>query len=480
MLAFPRPALWWLAWFCLVPMLGVVAVAPTPKDAAIRTLGAGMGFSIGVAHWSVTKVGPFLLVFAAALGVAWVPWGLAAHRLLRGSLGAWRVAPVCIVLASGWVVIEFLRSWEHFGGPGALLGTTQWNRASTLALASLGGVWLVSFVVVAVNVALVTALTRHATSGARVVGLAIAAALVIAGPALHAVRERPVSRYARVALVQPGQGADARDRLARGLEATRRLDGQPVDLVVWGESSVKFDLTTRRDVLASFERAAADVGAPLLVNVDARGRDGKIRKSAVLVTEDGVRGRYDKMRLVLFGEYVPLRGVLGWVARITGAADEDRRRGDRLEVLEAGNTRIGALISFEVFFPDMARNLAAEHAALVAVQSMTSSFPGHWAAAQAASMSAVRAVETNRSVVYSTMSGVSTAFDGRGRRLGWLSTTERGVLLVRAPITTGRTPYVRFGHWVPAAALLVLLAAVGEWARRARAGPLRSNVHSLP
>jgi apolipoprotein N-acyltransferase len=263
---------------------------------------------------------------------------------------------------------------------------------------------------------------------------------------------------ARIALVQPGVSPGAT------LEAEERLTAHlagPVDLVVWGESSVGYDLAARPDILARLTRLSRIVGADILVNVDARTGTAGIAKTAILVDGTGVRDRYQKIRLVPFGEYVPFRGELGWLSRITKAAGENRLPGHRLVVMDVDGLAIGPLTSFEETFPDMARTQANRRAQLIVYQSATSTFQGSWAPAQLASFGALRAAETGRPVVQAARTGVSAGYDADGRRLTWMGTSVRGATTVDVPVATSRTPYDRFGDYVPvlSGVILALLAA---------------------
>jgi apolipoprotein N-acyltransferase len=386
------------------------------------------------------------------------------------------------VVPSGWVVIELVRSWEHLGGTWGALGASQWSQPVTLAPAALGGAWLVSWLVVATNVAVVLVASDRVVIATRLVALVVVAACIALGPLYHTVRaDPPETETARIALVQSGLGEGRADRLDQAVAATRRLSRRDLDLVVWGESSVKFDLERQPDLVHRLRELAREVGAPLLVNLDARRRDDGIYKSAVLVTSGGVAGRYDKSRLVPFGEYVPLRFLFGWVPGLTEAADEDRRRGDDVTVLRSGDLALGPLVSFELGFPDLGRALARRGAAVVVAQSMTSSFQGTWAPEQHASRAAVRAVETGRPVVHAALTGVSAAFDARGERLAWLGTARRGAAVVTVPLATGRTLYDRWGDWVAWASLgivLVTFAAMLLVRSGDRIGRLRSRESS--
>ena len=235
--------------------------------------------------------------------------------------------------------------------------------------------------------------------------------------------------------------------------------GQRIDLVVWGESSVGVDLTDHPDALARLVELRRLVGADVLVNVDARAPDGGIYKSSVLIGADGPRGSYAKTRLVPFGEYVPLRPLLGWATRHTKAAGEDRRRGDGPVVLNTGSLAIGPLISFETTFSDLPRRVVRLGAEMLAYQSSTSSYQGSWAQPQLASMAAVHAAETGHPAVHAGTSGVSSAFDARGRELGRLPASDRGVLVVDVPLASRVTVYDRLGDWP----ILLSLLIFGAW-----------------
>jgi apolipoprotein N-acyltransferase len=445
-------------------LLLVVRTAPAALDGALRAWIGMAGYVLATQYWLFGSAGPVLAVLAVGLGALWLPWGWAAHRLLSGQVTTRRMVAAVVILPSAWVMAEAVRSWERLGGPWALLGASQWNQPATLASASLGGVWLTSFLIVAVNTAVVGVIVLRS---ARMIAVAVALGLAAAGPAWFWLGPTPErGQTARIALVQPGDIEDATARQAAGEEITSTLAGRSLDLVVWGESSVGVDLAGHPEVLARLSELSRRVGADLLVNVDARAPSGGIYKSSVLIGPDGSRGSYSKTRLVPFGEYVPLRTLFGWATRHTKAAAEDRRRGDGPVVLHTDSLAVGPLISFEATFSDMARREIQLGADLLAYQSSTSTYQGSWAQPQLASMVAVHAVEVGHPAVHAGLSGVSSAFDARGRELGWLPAANRGVLVVEVPLGSRTTVYQRLGNWVIVVALLIITAWCARSARR--------------
>ncbi len=474
-LAFPEPSLWWLAYAALVPWILLARSAPTGRRAALDGWLGGAGFLLAVHHWLMPSLHVFIVVLAALLGLVWVPWGWLVRRLLHGRPGPARAAAALVLLPSAWLLAELVRSWQYLGGPWGLLGASQWQVPPALRLASVGGVWLVSFLLVVVNVALALLI---AVAGARRVALAALTVCIAAGAGVWGWAPGPGrAGTVRIAVVQPGVIDVPGQRFDRGERLTRQLAGRDLDLVVWGESSVGQDLAARPDLSRRLAALSRLVGADLLVNVDARRSDRPgIYKSSVLVGPHGPTGeRYDKMRLVPFGEYIPARSLLGWATSVGKAAGEDRRRGtERVVMRLPDGLRIGPLVCFESAFPDMSRNLVRDGAQLLVVQSATSTFQHSWAPAQHASLAALRAAETWRPMVHATLSGVSAVFGPRGEPVGGrMGTDTSAVRVYQVPLGRGTSPYVRTGPWTvygSLAALAAFGAAEGAGALRRRRG----------
>jgi apolipoprotein N-acyltransferase len=474
-LAFPAANLEFLGWIGLIPGLALMRSAPSAREAAVRGWWFGTGYLLAAMYWLAPNLGPGLLLVAVLIGFLWVAVGLAAWALLRPPASAGRAAAALVVIPSAWLVTEWIRSWQGIGGPWAVLGASQWQHPVFLALAAAGGVWLVSFALVAANTGLLIAITAG-PGAARLAGAAGALIAVLAGPAAFALTAAPpATRYLTVALVQPGLTSGPAPRLAASERLTAGAAGR-AGLYVWGESSVGYDLASRPALLASVEQLSRSAGAQILVSQDAVSPAGAKSKQALLISSTGVRGSYTKTRLVPFGEYIPFRPVLGWLTKISKAAPENVTPGTGAHVLHATVAGrplvIGVLICFESAFPDMSRVDTDNGAQAILYQTEDSTFQTSWAPAQHAALGALRAAETGRPVAQAALTGDSAAFDDRGRLLAWAGTSYRGALVVRLalPAASARTLYDRLGDYVPwtAVGIAALAALAGVTSIRRR------------
>jgi apolipoprotein N-acyltransferase len=507
-LAFPAPNLEFLAWFGLVPGLVLIVRSPTAREGGIRAWWLGTGYLIAALYWMAPEIGPAVLLVGAVFGVLWVPFGVAAATLLRPPLSWPRALAALVVVPSCWVLAEWLRSWQALGGPWAVFGVSQWQHPAVLALAAVGGVWLVSFALVMTNVAIVIvieslprvgmALLPGASwrAGLAALGAAGVLASVLAGPLAFALTPAsPAARQVTVAMVQPGVisnaslRAHASETLTAELSQGGALGGVRPDLIVWGESSIADDLTLPKyhGLLSQIEALSAKDGADILVSQDTTPPGKGHEKWAVLVSPAGIRGIYIKTRLVPFGEYIPFRQQLGWLTSISKAASSNMTPGTGAHLLQATDRQgrplpIGVLICFESAFPDMSRVETDQGAQLIVYQSATSTFQGTWGPDQHASLAAVRAAETGRPVVQAALTGDTVAFDARGRLLAWMGQSSHGVVPVRLglPAASARTTYDRLGDYVPWAALAVVVAAALVMFANSRGLPDRRKPHPPP
>jgi apolipoprotein N-acyltransferase len=482
-LVFPGPSLSYLAWFALVPAMVLFIRAETVREAVARGWWFGAAYLIAILQWMTPEIGPGVVLIGGVFGCMWSPFAVAAHRLLRPPLRYPRVLAALIVVPATWLVPEWIRSYQGLGGPWGLYGASQWQHPAVLALAAVGGVWLVSVALLISNTGLVLLLgaIRPAlllpgvptgnTAGRRIAiaaaGLAAFAAAAGAGPLAFALTPPfPVTRQVAIALVQPGiihdpaQRVDASERLTRQYIESAARSGQHADLIVWGESSVAFDLALDTPLLRQIEALSAQARADIMVSQDSTipGPGGGQAKVAVLVSPAGIADRYIKTRLVPFGEYIPLRQQLGWLTKVSRAASSNMVPGSGARTLtvqvppgsSAGPIAAGILVCFESAFPDMSRVETGQGAQFIVYQSATSTFQGTWGPEQHASLAAIRAAETGRPVVQAALTGDSVAFDARGRQLARLGQDSDAVITVglSLPDTAYRTLYDQAGDYV--------------------------------
>jgi apolipoprotein N-acyltransferase len=489
-LVFPAVDLSYVAWFALVPAMVLFGRSRSLREAVARSWWFGAGMIIAMLWWMTPEIGPGLPLLGAVAGGLYAPFAMSVYTLLRPAVlrarGAWwRAAAALIVVPSCWLLPEWARSYQGLGGPWDLYGASQWQHPAVLALAAVGGVWLISVALLMANVALYLVLITAIGVGRRrlhpaaacpgvwlgVAGLAMFAVVAGSGPLAFALASRaPAVHSVSVALVQPGllksssaQG-DASQALTAKDSSGGAFSGTDVDLIVWGESSIDEDLTqpSSSALLHQIEALAGKDGAEILVNQDAIVPGKGHEKWGVLVGRTGIKGIYAKTRLVPFGEYIPFRQQLGWLSSVSKAAGSNMVPGDGAHLLHAADRSgkplpIGVLTCFESAFPDMSRVDADLGAQLIVYQSSTSTFQGTWAPDQQASLAPIRAAETGRPVVQTALTGDSVAFDAQGRQLAWLGQSVHGAVTARLglPSASARTFYDEHGDYVMWAGVMI-------------------------
>ncbi|WP_447972783.1 apolipoprotein N-acyltransferase [Nitrospira sp. Kam-Ns4a] len=481
-LCFPDYDLGALAWVVLVPLHLAIASA-TPRRAFWLGWLAGTIAFAGLMAWVVTAMHlygkmplvasyPVMLLLAAYLG-AYVAVYAAAVAWLRAARPALAFAAAPFV----WVASELLRTYLLSGLPWALLGYSQYRWLPVIQIADLTGVYGVSFLVVLMNGALAELVLwglgrarGQATMPVPWLSSALAALGLMGalwyGSAALAGGGRPgEARTIRIGVVQANidqaQKWDLAYRRAT-LDRYIRLTGQAAaetDLVVWPEAATPFlfeqELPYRTEVTELVRRHAVPLlfGSPALRYFPS-GRPYLLNSAYLLAPDGAIVGRYDKRHLVPFGEYIPLKSSLLFFLDklVEGIGDFEPGPGPTILSIplaadgrSAPPAKFGVAICYEVIFPDLVREAAAEGAEFMVTITNDAWFGSSAAPYQHFGMVVLRAVENRIAFARAANTGISGFIAPTGRILEATPIFQELVVQGRVPVTTTRTVYTRHG-----------------------------------
>lgn len=434
---------------------------------------AGLGFFLPLLWWmQLFGLLPWLLlagVQALAFPVAALLLGLAAPRpgLLRAGLAA-----AC------WTGLEWLRAQTAYGFTWGQLGVSLAAAPVLAQGAAVLGVYGLSFALALLGATLAEWGEGRTRPWLRDLGIvALVVAVAAAGSVVRyrgvQANDRSAADEAQGLTVAIAQGSstdymrpdgssdgDRINDLALYLGLTRQALPRAPYLVVWPESSILTGPPDNPDVSRQLADLAREGACWLLVGAPGYQGD-QPRNSAHLYGPAGAyMGRYDKVHLVPFGEFVPGRSRLPLVDRYP-VRPFDLTPGAGHVVLNAGGPKLGVMICFESIFPDIGAAYARQGADLLVVITNDAWFDHSAALRQHAQMAALRAIETGRWVVRGGYSGISQVIDPAGRVHAELGIGRRGVLVADTYPAVG-TPYPAAGHlFAPACLLLMVLWTIG-------------------
>lgn len=448
----------------------------TPRAAAYRGFAFGLGlFGAGVSWIYVALhdfgampfwlAAPATLLFAAFLSLF---TALAGYLQARLTMPDW--LRLILVMPAVWVSVEWLRGMIFTGFPWLTLGYA--HSVSPLAgYAPLLGVYGVSLIAaIAAGLLAMLWLARWSRQGK--IALMVCVAVWAGGEALrHVAWTQPVGAPFSVTLVQGNVPQDIKfnpEVLNETLDTYRRLVLQnPARLTVLPETA----LPVMRDevppaLIEQLRDHARRNGGDLLAGVFERDRGGYYNSVFALgASEDAfaaAQPSYRKHHLVIFGEFIPLRPVFGWlINEILNIPMGDLARGDERQApLNVAGQRVAVNICYEdVFGEEIIRALPE---ASLLVNATNDGWYGHTqAAAQHNQISQFRALESGRMMLRATNTGVTSIIGVDGRVLQQLPQHQQAVLQGMVQGYQGSTPYVRWGNL----AVLLLIALLLTGAR---------------
>ena len=466
-LSFPQIQWSFLAWVALVPLLCVLD-GQKPWRAFRRAYLCGFLFFAATVGWFVyvTYPGAFLLV-------AFLSLYFALFGLMFAYFQKLPVIPRIFVLASGWVALEFIRAHFLSGFGWVMLGHSQYKNLMCIQMADITGVYGVSFLVALVNLLLFETWTKRSfLLKANIIVIAILSAVLIYG--FWTTGQKKYYKMVRVGIVQPNIPLEAdwdESRkpwiIDKTIQLTQELYNQKLDLIVWPETSLPGVISDAPFLTNEIQAAAAGLHTPILIGSIAK-EGGQYYNSAFLIGADGqMLGRYDKIHLVAFGEYLPLRPVLGWISKFVPLDDFTSGKTYTIFSIDPSRSKFGVLICFEDTLGYLCRNFARAGADFFVNITNDAWFCDTKAPFLHLQAAVFGCVENHRSLVRAANTGVSALVDPWGRIIATVAngkgkkTFVEGTARGSLPLNHEKTFYTKYGDiFTYLCFLCILVAAV--------------------
>ena len=490
--AFPKFDINLLAWIAFVPLLQAIEGESMGRVFGYAFFQALVCYVISL-YWieytlhHFAGVNPILaagpLVLLAAIMALFAGLAIWAAEFTTVRLGL----PIFVTLPIAWPAVEWLRSFFPIGFPWNLLGYTAYRNLQLIQFAEITGVYGVSALIVFFNAVVFVVIFGHHTRRVQTWSLGTLTALMLVVLAFGAIRmdtlasERPAGKI-RVAMVQgdipqsikwdPGFLASSFDVY---VDQTEQAARHHVDLVVWPEAAAAFffqptplypprfaaDAIYRDRLL----KLATDTATPILFGAPALGvaPDGVVGtyNRAYLVSGEGkVAGFYDKIQLVPFGEYVPMRPLLGLIVNRIVHGFGDMIPGTAQTLFPVKGAQLAVLICYESIFPDLTRR-AVKGGANVLLNITNDAWYGESSAPyQLLAMAAMRTVETKVPMVRVANTGVSAIIDADGSITARTPLFKRGTEIEDVSWRPRRTIYTMAGDLFSEVCFVLTLVGV--------------------
>lgn len=466
---FPRLQWSWLAFICFVPLF---ALLPSFRIKKLFLFGwmSGFLFNLGNLYWIYYVIQHYsslhpalcvgiLLLLCIVLAMFWGVF-LALSGVLRqrvGLMAALLVAPFL------WIVLEWVRN-HTTEFPWCLLGYSQYNHLRIAQFATFAGVYGLSWLLMSANAA-ITALLLLRKFTYAVAVILLTAALAVYG---HIRIQQPVGgNSARIGLIQGNVPQDvkldysfAEQIHKKHVRMTEELIRSAApDVVFWAEASTLFPIRTGGIWSKEIWGLAAATKTPLIVGSDTFTGE-EVFNSAYLVSEKGeLQAQYDKIYLVPFGEYVPLKRIFFFAGKMVPEIS-DFSAGTNYEPFVVDGEKISINICFEVVFPQLSREFCNRGATLLSTITNDAWFGRTAAPYQHFAMSVMRAIENRRYLVRAANTGISGFVDPYGRILHKTDIFVPAAIVGDIRWISERTFYTRFGDWIVYLGMVVCAVAL--------------------
>jgi len=471
-LAFPNYNFWPFAWFGMIPLF-IAVHNKTPLQSFWLGWAQGILFYLGTLSWIINtmvnygrlplSVSIFLLiVLALYLGAYTGLFCFFLSCFSHPKVHKWLAASFI------WVSLEYVRAHFLTGFPWASLAYSQFNFLSVIQIVDITGIYGLSFLIVFINVIFFLILDyfysfqpekMELSIFGNYVGVAVLLIFVTLGYGFwknFSFGSRTGKKSLKVALLQGNIEQNHKwDPVYQKMvyktyqDMTLKAAGSDPNLIVWPETATPFnfssDIVNQKKLLQLVKESNSNIlfGSP---SYTERKKDITLFNSAYLISpEKKVLGQYDKIHLVPFGEYVPLKKLLFFVDKmVTGIGNFGS--GTEYTVFSIPDAKLSVLICFEVIFPDLVRRFVKAGAEFLVNITNDAWFGKSAASYQHISMVVFRAVENRRPTIRAANTGITGIIDSRGKIISQTDIFVRDKIIGNIfPEKNYRTFYTLYG-----------------------------------
>ena len=461
-LAFPRFDLGWLGWVALVPLL-ISSLDRRPLTAFSSALVCGIIFYTGVFSWIFDIPGYHYthhMVLGIYLGPLFGLFGLTVSTVSR----RWSISAALFAAPFIWVTLEYIRSHFLFLAlPWALLGHSQYQYLAVIQIASLTGVYGISFLLALVNSALAAAIltflsvvekirphsfsspSKKATRSILITAAAAVSLVLVHGQVI--LLKPPGGQTIKLSVLQGNIDQEkkanpkkhARFIMQKYVELTRKASKDRPDMIVWPEAAtpgfVLKSMSLHKQLKALIKKTKTHflIGSseyPKFIK-DRKIKKEDIGNTALFFSPQGkVLGQYLKIHLVPFGETIPYQKTIPWPSFIV--ADDKRSfeiPGEEFTLFELNGSKFGAVICWEVVFPGLFRTFVKNGANFMINLTNEGWFGETAAPYQLAAINIFRAVENRTYVARAANTGISCYIDPFGRIYGRVKNANKDIFV---------------------------------------------------
>ncbi len=477
-LSFPRYGHPAFAWIALVPLLVALATKRQPaRRAFLLGLTSGFIYFTATLYWTGTVIRTFggIPLPAAVLGVILLAlyqgffpalFALIVSRLIAGG------GLMALVLAdAAWVATEFLRGIVFGGFPWVLLGDSQVTVLPVAQIASVLGVYGVSFLVAFVNGAIAYAMLTAGRRRAAVIASAAIVLIAIGAWGTARIADGSLTRTGtpiRVGLIQANvaqeekwKSGEARRIFTTYIAMTRDAVSRGAEYVIWPESATPFMFERDPVGQEALRALARELRVPILFGSDQEVTrpEPALYNAAFLVTPDGKTAAvYRKIHLVPWGEFIPMKRLLFFVSPLVDSFT-DFSPGTEMVLLPVNSHLTSTAICYEVVYPSLIRQAVQAGSELLTTITNDAWYGHSSAPYQHFALASMRAIEQGRYLVRAANTGISGVVDPYGRIVRQSGIFEQDALVEQVRFLNVRTIYSRIGDVI--AYVAIALVAIG-------------------